>query len=358
MIVYQIDIILEILMSKKENSPILSVHDLTTCLKIGQDIWTVVDHLDFSLYPGQTLALVGESGCGKSMTALSLMRILPQPPALPSTGEVLYRERNLLTLPEKEMRRIRGAKIAMIFQDPMSALNPVYTVGNQLIEVAELHLGLFGRAAWTRAREALEAVGIPDADKRLSAYPHQLSGGLKQRVMIAMALMCEPDVLIADEPTTALDVTVQAQVLELIRSLQSQNGMALLLITHDMGVVAEMADEVIVMYVAQGIERAQIGDLFDHPAHPYTIGLFRSRPSLKNRRGKLHPIPGQVPTFRHIPSGCRFHPRCPYVMEKCRQGPVPDFAIQHPTHVAKCWLYDGSQESAMRWEHPDEQKMD
>lgn len=341
-------------MSEKDSSPILIVRDLTTRLKISQDIWTVVDHLGFSLYRGKTLALVGESGCGKSMTALSLLRILPRPPALSPTGEVLYQGRNLLTIREKEMRRIRGAKIAMIFQDPMSALNPVYTVGNQLVEVAELHLGLYGAAAWARAREALESVGIPAAEERLASYPHQLSGGLKQRVMIAMALMCEPDILIADEPTTALDVTIQAQVLELIRSLQRKKGTALLLITHDMGVVAQMADEVIVMYVAQGIEHAQVEDLFDYPSHPYTIGLFQSRPSLENRRGKLHPIAGQVPAFRHIPAGCRFHPRCPYIMSKCQHGPVPDFNIQNPTHAAKCWLYDGSEESQERWKHPDE----
>ena len=339
-------------MFNETQSPILVVRDLTTRLQIGHDIWTVVDHLGFSLYRGKTLALVGESGCGKSMTALSLLRILPHPPALPPTGEVIYQERNLLQLDEKEMRKIRGAKIAMIFQDPMSALNPVYTVGNQLVEVAELHLDLYGEQAWARARDSLEAVGIADAEERLKAYPHQLSGGLKQRVMIAMALMCEPDILIADEPTTAIDVTIQAQVLDLIRSLQREKGMALLLITHDMGVVAEMADDVIVMYLAQGVERATAEDLFDYPSHPYTIGLFQSRPSLENRRGKLLPISGQVPTFRHIPAGCRFHPRCPYVMEKCRRGVVPDFVIQNPSHQAKCWLYDGSQESQERWAHP------
>jgi oligopeptide/dipeptide ABC transporter ATP-binding protein len=337
---------------EENHSPILSVHNLTARLKIGQDIWTVVDNLNFSLYRGKTLALVGESGCGKTMTALSLMGILPSPPALPCTGEVLYQGHNLLKLREKEMRHIRGAKIAMIFQDPLSALNPVYTVGNQLIEVAELHLGLYGEAARSCARAALEAVGIPAAEERLDAYPHQLSGGLKQRVMIAMALMCEPDVLIADEPTTAIDVTIQAQVLDLIRSLQRQKGMALLLITHDIGVVAEMADDVIVMYLAQEIEKATASDLFDHPAHPYTIGLFQSRPSIENRRGKLHPIPGQVPSFRHIPTGCRFHPRCPYVMKKCLHGPVPDFPIPDSSHTAKCWLYDGSKESEERWAHP------
>lgn len=340
-------------MIQESRVPILTVRDLTTQLQIGQEKWTIVDHLGFDLYRGQTLALVGESGCGKSLTALSIMRILPHPPALPSTGEVLYQDRNLLTLKEKDMRRLRGAKIAMIFQDPMSALNPVYSIGNQLVEVAELHLGLFGEEAWRHASEALKAVGIPDAEERMSAYPHQLSGGLKQRVMIAMAMMCEPDILIADEPTTALDVTVQAQVLDLIRDLQRKKGMSLLLITHDMGVVAEMADEVIVMYMAQSIERGSINDIFEHSAHPYTIGLFQSRPSLDKRQKKLQPIPGQVPTFHHIPSGCRFHPRCPYAMAKCKQGHVPDFNIDHPTHMAKCWLYDGTIESQEKWDHPD-----
>lgn len=338
-----------------DDSLVLNVHNLTTRLTIGQEKWTVVDHLDFSLYRGQTLALVGESGCGKSLTALSLMRILPQPPALPSTGEVLYQKRNLLTLSEKEMRHIRGSKIAMVFQDSMSALNPVYSVGNQLLEVAKLHLGLNDKNAWIRACEALEAVGISNVEERLMAYPHQLSGGLKQRVMIAMALMCEPDILIADEPTTALDVTIQAQVLDVIRSLQRKKGMALLLITHDMGVVSEIADEVIVMYMAQGIEKAKVKELFTHPAHPYTLGLLQSRPSIENRRGKLHPISGQVPSFRHIPSGCRFHPRCPYAMKKCQQGVVPNFTLQHPLHQVKCWLYDGTIESQERWAHPTQE---
>lgn len=334
------------------NSLVLSVNDLTVQLKIGQALWTVVDHLSFSLHRGQTLALVGESGCGKTMTALSLMGILPHPPALSPTGRVTYAGRNLLDISEKEMRRIRGAKIAMIFQDPMGALNPVYTIGNQLMEVAELHLRIYGEEAWLSAREALISVGMPEAEKWLDSYPHQLSGGMQQRVMIAMALMCQPDILIADEPTTALDVTVQAQVLELIRTLQRKNGMAVLLITHDMGVVAEMADEVIVMYLAQGIERADAQALFNQPSHPYTKGLFQSRPTIEGRRGKLFPIPGQVPSFRHIPSGCRFHPRCPYAMEKCLEGLVPDFTIENHGHKAKCWLYDGTVESREKWSHP------
>lgn len=322
------------------NSFILTVHDLSVRLKIGREIWTVVDNLNFSLSPGKTLALVGESGCGKSLTALSIMRILPNPPALPITGKIIFKGQSLLDLKESEMRRIRGAKIAMIFQDPMSALNPVYTIADQLMEIAEIHLGLYGIEAWNRAREMLEKVGINDAETRLSTYPHQLSGGMKQRVMIAMALMCEPDILIADEPTTALDVTIQAQVLELIRSIQRKNGMALLLITHDMGVVAEMADEVVVMYLAQGVEKGSLLQIFDHPSHPYTIGLFQSRPLPGIRRGELKTILGQVPSFKHIPSGCRFHPRCPFVMDKCKINAVPNFTHPQSKHIVKCWLYE------------------
>lgn len=342
-------------MSADSESPILKVRDLTVRLQIGQSRWVVVDQLGFDLYRGKTLALVGESGSGKSMTALSLLRILPTPPALPPEGQVIYKGQNLLTLPHEDMRRIRGAKITMIFQDPMSSLNPVYTIGDQLIEVAEYHLGLYGEQAIARALEALQAVGIPSPEQRLDSYPHQLSGGLKQRVMIAMALICEPDILIADEPTTALDVTIQAQVLKLMRRLQAEKGMAILLITHDMGVVAEMADDVIVMYTAQGVERASVQEIFDYPAHPYTIGLFNSRPSIQERRRKLVSIPGSVPALGHFPSGCRFHPRCPFVMPKCKEGPVPDFMIHNePTHQAKCWLYDQSEESIYRAKHPDE----
>jgi oligopeptide/dipeptide ABC transporter ATP-binding protein len=329
-------------------APILQVKDLTTSIQVGKNRQLVVDRIGFNLYKGKTLALVGESGCGKSMTALSIMRILPQPPALPSEGEVLYGGQNLLSLSEKEMRKIRGAKIAMIFQDPMSALNPVYTIGSQLVEVAELHLGLYGQDAMRHAIQALHNVGIPNPQERFFDYPHQLSGGTKQRVMIAMALMCEPDILIADEPTTALDVTIQAQILELIRHLQDKNGMSLLLITHDMGVVAEMAHEVIVMYAAQGVEKGTITQIFDHPAHPYTIGLFNSRPSIQTKGEHLVSIKGSVPSFNHLPTGCRFHPRCPFVMEKCKKGPVPDFAIHSPYHLAKCWLHDGSEESQLR----------
>lgn len=328
------------------SEPLLAVKNLSTRLQIGNDTLTIVDKLNFDLYPGKTLALVGESGCGKSMTALSLMRILPTPPSLPPEGEILYKGRNLLTLTEKEMRQIRGAKIAMIFQDPMSALNPVYTVGAQVMEVVEIHLGLYGDEAYHKVVEAFRNVGISFPEQRFNDYPHQLSGGLKQRVMIAMALICEPDILIADEPTTALDVTIQAQVLQLMRQLQKEKGMAILLITHDMGVVAEMADDVIVMYLAQGVERGHVEEIFDHRAHPYTMGLFNSRPSMQKPKSKLRSIAGTVPSPNHIPSGCRFHPRCPFVMPKCQQGPVPDFIIDdRPSHQARCWLYDHTEES-------------
>lgn len=321
------------------NSLILSVKNLVVPLLVKKKIYSVVDRLSFDMHRGKTLAIVGESGCGKTLTALSLLRILPEPPCLPPQGEVLYQGRNLLSLSEEEMRQIRGRKIAMIFQNPSTCLNPVYTIGSQLIEVIELHLGLFGEEALGRAIEALEEVGIPSPEQRINAYPHQLSGGMKQRVMIAMALLCEPDILIADEPTTALDVTIQAQVLELMRELQKKKGMTLLLITHDMGIVAEMADEVVVMYAAHAMEKGNVYDIFDQMAHPYTMGLFGSRPSRMTPRGKLHPIKGSVPPLTDYPDGCRFHPRCPYVMPICLQGEVPEFQVgTSQRHWSKCWL--------------------
>ncbi|HEY4832733.1 MAG TPA: ABC transporter ATP-binding protein [Waddliaceae bacterium] len=332
--------------------PILTVSHLTTPLQIGQQIYSVVEDLSFSLYLGKTLALVGESGCGKSMTALSIMRILPKPPCLPPKGEVIYRGQNLLKLSEKEMRTLRGGKIAMIFQDPTTALNPVFTVGDQLMEVAALHLGLYGEDAEERALNVLREVRVSSPAERFFNYPHELSGGMKQRVMIAMALMCEPDILIADEPTTALDVTVQAQVLELIKELQARKGMALLLITHDMGIVAEMADDVIVMYASQAVERGSVLEIFEEMSHPYTRGLFKSRPTLETSRGKLQPIKGTVPPLTKYPTGCRFHPRCPYIMPKCKSGEVPDFDVPDsiPEHTTKCWLHDQTEESIRRFQ--------
>jgi len=320
--------------------PILSVRHLTTKLCIPEKTITVVDGLSFDLHAGKTLALVGESGSGKTMTALSLLRILPHPPALHPEGEVFYQGKDLLKISEKEMQGLRGARIAMIFQDPASALNPVYTIGDQLIEVAHIHLKVFGKEATNLALSSLQEVGIASPRDRLDEYPHQLSGGMKQRVMIAMALMCQPDVLIADEPTTALDVTIQAQVIELIRQLQAKKGMAVLLITHDMGVVAEMADEVIVMYAAQAVEKGNVVHLFDSMSHPYTQALFASHPRLDQVGGQLQAIKGSAPPATAYPRGCRFHPRCPFVMTQCRQNKVPTFATKDKNHTANCWLLD------------------
>lgn len=325
--------------------PILRVKNLTTRLMINQKSIAIVDQLSFDLYPGKTLALVGESGCGKTLTALSLMGILQSPPAQSPTGEILYQNQNLLTISEKKMRSIRGRRIAMIFQDPSSALNPVYTIGNQLMEVVETHTDLIGDEAMEKVLNALTEVGIPSPKERILDYPHQLSGGMRQRVMIAMALMCEPDILIADEPTTALDVTIQAQILDLIRSLQKTKGMAVLLITHDMGIVAEMADEVMVMYAAQAVEYGSVFSVFDYMSHPYTKGLFASRPSNHQAQKFLYSIKGSVPPPTEFPKGCRFHPRCPYVMDRCVNEEPPNFNAPvseglHRNHVAKCWLYD------------------
>lgn len=333
-------------MTPMQNAPLLQVRDLTVQFVVNQASWNVIDHLSFDLHRGKTLALVGESGCGKSMTALTLMAMLPRPPALAPSGAVLYEQRNLLTLSEKELRKIRGSKIAMIFQDPMSCLNPVYTIGDQLAESAQMHLGLPYDAALYAAKETMEAVGIANAAERLFAYPHQLSGGIKQRVMIAMALLCDPDILIADEPTTALDVTVQAQVLELFQTIQKKRNLAILLITHDMGVVANMADEVMVMYAAQGVEKGKKQELLARPAHPYTLGLFQSIPCMERQKKTLKPIAGQVPSFHQLPKGCRFQPRCPYAMPKCLQKEPPKFFLnKNSSHHALCWLHDGSPES-------------
>jgi len=318
--------------------PVLKVKNLTTCLQLDGKDFPVVSQVSFELHSGRTLALVGESGCGKSMTALSIMRILPTPPAAQPTGEVVYQDRNLLKLSEAEMRGIRGNKIGMIFQDPMSSLNPVYSIGDQLMEVATEHLGLEEEEAEEKGMQALEDVGIPNPKIRFHDYPHQLSGGMKQRVMIAMSLMCEPDILIADEPTTALDVTIQAQVLNLMRELQQKKGMAILLITHDMGVVSEIADDVVVMYATRVIEQGTKQQIFEKKSHPYTKGLFESLPQVHKPKQKLNVIKGSVPPIQKLPTGCHFHPRCPYAMDMCRQGDVPDFVVGQG-YTAKCWLH-------------------
>jgi oligopeptide transport system ATP-binding protein len=270
-----------------------------------------VRDVSISIYPGQTVAVVGESGCGKSVTALSVLRLIPQPPGRVLGGKVLFEGKDLLARSESEMRRVRGKEIAMIFQEPMTSLNPVYTIGDQIVEAVMLHQGVSTREGYKIAESALRDVGIADPHRRLHEYPHQMSGGMRQRVMIAMALSCQPKLLIADEPTTALDVTIQAQILELLRKLQRERGMAIMLITHDLGVVAENADVVNVMYASRVVEVATVEDLFDKPQHPYTEGLFRSVPKLGAQSDRLATIPGTVPNPARFPSGCKFHTRCP-----------------------------------------------
>jgi oligopeptide/dipeptide ABC transporter ATP-binding protein len=294
------------------SDPLLNIHDLTVAFDTerGAEQILPVQNVSLSIFPGQTVALVGESGSGKSVTALSVLRLVPAPPGRTLSGQITFGGRDLCRLSERDLQRVRGKDIAMVFQEPMTSLNPVYTVGDQIIEAVMLHQHLGARAARDIAEEAMNAVGIADAHRRLKDYPHQLSGGMRQRVMIAMALSCRPKLLIADEPTTALDVTIQAQILELLRKLQRDTGMSILLITHDLGVVAENADVVAVMYAGRIVEYAGVEDLFDHPRHPYTRGLFSAVPRLGHAADRLEAIPGAVPNPASFPSGCRFHPRC------------------------------------------------
>ncbi len=329
------------------NFPLLSIEHLTVFLQKKRQHYPVVDDISFSIEKGETLALVGESGCGKTMTGLAILQILPEVVSIKSGSSIIFQGDDLLTYSEKQLRFLRGKKIAMIFQDPMSALNPVYTIGNQMLEIVELHLSMEGEEAEDRIVMALSEVGIPTPKQLLSAFPHQISGGMKQRVMIAMTLLCEPDLIIADEPTTALDVTIQAQILHLLQQLQQKKGVAILLITHDMGVVAEMAHRVLIMYGGHIVEEGDVNALFSHPLHPYTKGLFASRITTSTLPGELHPIRGSVPGVTEWPQGCRFHPRCPYCMEKCRRGKVSRF-LPEENHTALCWLYDGTEESAKK----------
>ncbi len=325
-------------------APLLEVRDLRTYFFTEAGVARAVDGVSWSLPRGKTLALVGESGCGKSVTALSIMRLVPDPPGRIVGGQILFDGRDLVTASERELRQIRGNRIGMIFQEPMTSLNPVYTIGDQIIEAIELHQSLRGRAARELAIEMLRQVGIPAPERRVDEYPHQLSGGMRQRVMIAMALSCNPSLLIADEPTTALDVTIQAQILDLLRSLQEQRHMSVLLITHDLGVVAQVADEVCVMYASRIVERAEVRELFANPLHPYTQGLFRSIPRLGQEKERLEVIPGNVPNPLHFPSGCKFHPRCPRGHDdpQCR---TQDLGLKElrPGHWVACWKAPGYQ---------------
>jgi peptide/nickel transport system ATP-binding protein len=297
--------------------PLLSVRGLTTAFQTERGLLRAVDDVSFDVPERSTLAIVGESGCGKSVTALSVLRLVPAPAGRVLGGQILFRGRDLLTLPERDMRAVRGGQVSMIFQEPMTSLNPVYTVGAQIIEAIRIHRSTSKNAARERAIELLKLVGIPSPAERVDAYPHQLSGGMRQRVMIAMALACDPSLLLADEPTTALDVTIQAQILDLLRRLQAELGMSILLITHDLGVVAEFARDVIVMYAGRVVETGPVAQLFADPLHPYTRGLLASVPPLDASRGhlasgprRLKTIEGIVPDLAHLPAGCRFADRC------------------------------------------------
>jgi oligopeptide/dipeptide ABC transporter ATP-binding protein len=325
------------------SEPILQVDNLRTYFTTEAGVARAVDGVSFHVNPGETLGIVGESGSGKSVTSLSIMRLIPQPPGkIQADSRILFRGENgamedLAKATEGRMRQIRGNDIAMIFQEPMTSLNPVFTVGDQIMESLRLHQGLGKRAARTRAIEMLQLVGIPIPDQRVDEYPHQLSGGMRQRVMIAMALACDPKLLIADEPTTALDVTIQAQILELLNRLQEELGMSIILITHDLGVVAETCDRVIVMYAGQVFEEGPVDDVFRNPQNPYTEGLLRSMPRLGQKIERLAVIPGVVPAPTHWPSGCRFYDRCPYHWDLPRDQEPPLFEIG-PGRKNKCWL--------------------
>ncbi|TAM62051.1 ABC transporter ATP-binding protein [bacterium] len=318
---------------------LLEVKNLQTNFYSEDGIVRAVNGLSFDLEPGSTLGIVGESGSGKSVTSLSIMRLIPNPPGRVEGGSIVFRGQELLTKSEAEMRKIRGHEIAMIFQDPMTSLNPVLTVGDQIAETVRLHLKLGRKEAMERAIEMLRLVRIPSPEKRINDYPHQFSGGMRQRVMIAMALSCDPSLLIADEPTTALDVTIQAQILDLMRELQERRNAAIILITHDLGVVAEVCQRVLVMYAGNMVEYGTAEQIFKYPKHPYTQGLLESLPRLDDRESKrLIPIEGQPPNLLRMPTGCAFAPRCKYRMPICDE-PVPlyDFG---GGHVARCFLYD------------------
>lgn len=322
-----------------EGEPLLEVEELRTYFDTRDGVVKAVDGLSFTLHPGEILGVVGESGCGKSITSLSIMRLVPQPPARFAGGAIRFKGQDLLQLSEQEMRAVRGNEISMIFQDPMSSLNPVLTIGDQLTEAIILHKGLSQRAAMERAKEMLQLVQIPEPQRRLEEYPHQLSGGMRQRVMIAMGLACEPKVLIADEPTTALDVTIQAQILALMEEIREKLQTAIILITHDLGVVAEMADRVLVMYAGRKVEEAEVVELFERPQHPYTRGLMASIPKLVEpgeTAPRLAEIPGIVPTLHALPPGCTFAERCAFAQERCRRE-YPPLEEKRPGHFAACW---------------------
>jgi len=320
-----------------DSAPLLDVRNLTTHFVTDEGPVRVVNDVSFQINEGETLGLVGESGCGKSVTALSIMRLVPTPPGKIESGEIYFQGQDLLRIPDEDMRGIRGKEISMVFQEPMTSLNPVLSIERQLAEPLRLHMGMTRDVARSRACELLEMVGIPDAEDRLKDYPHRMSGGQRQRIMIAMALSCNPKLLIADEPTTALDVTIQAQVLELMMTLSKEFGTALLIITHNLGVVARFADRVNVMYSGKIREMGPADDIFDSPSHPYTIGLLNAIPRFdKGDRSRLQMIEGEIPDPSDRPSGCSFNPRCPWAVDKCSVS-EPSLLPIGPEHTSACW---------------------
>ncbi len=316
---------------------LVEIRNLKTHYFTEDGVVRAVDGVNLYIKRGETLGVVGESGCGKSVTSLSIMRLIPNPPGKIVDGEIIFEGEDLIKKSEAEMRKIRGNDISMIFQEPMTSLNPVYTIGDQISEAIQLHQGLSYKEATDKAVEMLRLVGIPLPERRVKEYPHQLSGGMRQRVMIAMALSCNPKLLIADEPTTALDVTIQAQILELMKKLKKELGMAIMLITHDLGVVAEMCERVVVMYAGKVVEEGEAVNIFKSPLHPYTEGLLNSIPRMDEDVEKLHVIEGVVPNPLHLPEGCRFNPRCPYAIDKCREAQPPLEQVSPGRWVA-CFL--------------------
>ncbi|MCP4689440.1 MAG: ABC transporter ATP-binding protein [Desulfobacterales bacterium] len=323
----------------KGGGPILEVSDLSVSFDLLEGVVPAAAGIDMTLRRGEVLGVVGESGCGKSVTARSIMRIIPTPPGRIDSGRILFEGRDLLTLPEAEMVKVRGDKISMIFQEPMTSLNPAFTVGDQIAEVFRFHRGVKKKEALAMAAEELKRVEIPDPGRRARDYPHQLSGGMRQRAMIAIALACRPRILIADEPTTALDVTIQAQILNLISRVQAEIGMSVMLITHNLGVVAAMADRLVIMYAGRVVEEGPVDDLFARHHHPYTHGLLRSVPRLDRPAEELIEIKGVVPGLSDLPPGCAFSNRCEYVMERCRRR-EPEFKKMGAGHTSRCWLED------------------
>jgi len=328
-----------------DNGPLLGVENLSVEFSTEHGLVRVVDGVSFSIGQGETFCLVGESGCGKTVTALAIMRLVQSPPGRIASGRVVFDGEDLVRAPEWRARQVRGAGISMVFQEPMAALNPVFTIGEQVAEGIRAHLEVSRREARRMALEMLRNVRMPEPERRMDEYPHQMSGGMLQRAMIAAALVCRPALLIADEPTTALDVTVQAQILALLKHLQGRMGMSVLLITHDLGVVAQVADRVAVMYAGQIVESADVDSLFARPLHPYMNGLLNSVPVLGSGKRRLNAIPGNVPDPRWLPSGCRFHPRCPMAEDRCA-AVEPELRLIEPGHSARCMLLDGYETAA------------